>query len=71
MFDYIRQLFGKGKLRFEGETTNGRSYAIKLKYTGDIRTLDLDDCRRKVRQALAVEQGVVMKTCIYKGYTEE
>ena len=71
MFDFIRKLFGKGKLRFEGTTTDGQSYAIKIKYTGDIRTLDMEECRRKVRQALAIEKGVIMDTCVYKGYMEE
>lgn len=44
----IKSLFGKGKLKFSIKLADGREGTAKLDYVGDISTLDLEKCKRKI-----------------------
>ena len=43
MIDRIKRLFGEGKIRLEGLTTDNRSFVVKLAYTGDLNTMNKEE----------------------------
>lgn len=57
MFDFIRGMFGKGKIRAEVAFDDGSFTAIKVPYIGDIDELDATEFRDEVRRHMLVNYG--------------
>lgn len=57
MFDWCRKLFGEGKIRISGELIDGSPFTAKVKYIGDINTLDEDELFSNLRRDVLVNHG--------------
>ena len=57
MFDFIKKMFGEGKIRTEVHFDDGSFTAVKVPYIGDINTLDVAELRRTIRKQMLVDYG--------------
>ena len=57
MFDWIKKLFGEGKIRLEFTDNTGKVYVGRVPYIGDIDTLDVEELRDQVSKQWFVEHG--------------
>lgn len=57
MFDFIRRMFGEGKIRAEITCDDGSTGTVKVPYIGDIDTLDTSEFREEVRRQVLVNYG--------------
>lgn len=71
MIDWIKSLFGKGKFRFEGVTTTGRRFTLKLDYVGDPNTVNEEELYRMVKNRVFVETGHRVQSVQLMGMTSE
>ena len=69
MIDWIKSLFGEGKIRVEGEFTDGTSFTAKVPYIGAISTMNETELFDNVKQSILVEHGKQVKTIRLVGYT--
>jgi len=58
MFDWIKKLFGEGKVRVEFTLTDGRTGVAKAKYIGDPSTFDVEEFKARIY----VEYGASVKS---------
>jgi hypothetical protein len=69
MFDFIKRMFGEGKIRAEIICADGTEGIVKMDYIGDLSTLDLDEFAAKVKQQVFVKYGrQVVKVNILGAY---
>lgn len=75
MFDWIKSLFGKGKIRFyfEGIDRNGviRTGYISQKYIGNINTLDVDVAIESVKTEIYHIYDITVTKIEFKGIIQE
>ena len=57
MFDFIKKLFGEGKIRVEITFDDGAYASAKVPYIGDINTLDVAELKNHVKRLCLVEYG--------------
>jgi hypothetical protein len=57
MFNWLKECFGKGKIRIEGVLEDGRYFHCKVPYIGDPDTLDKDELFKIVQDEVLVEYG--------------
>jgi len=57
MFDFIKKMFGEGKIRTEVHFDDGSFIVVKVPYIGDINTLDATELRETIRQRMLVDYG--------------
>lgn len=69
MFDFIRRLFGEGKVRVSFTTVEGRNGAMIIDYLGDPKSIDMGELEQHTRDKLLVEHGLHMKTFKFVGIT--
>ena len=56
MFDWLKRLFGEGKFRIEGETTDGQTFTMKMPYIGTPKSeLEILNAAAK---GMVVEKGL-------------
>ena len=58
MFEFIRKMFGEGKIRTEIVCDDGSTGVVKVSYTGDLATLDHDELKQHVKNWCLVEHGL-------------
>ena len=58
MLDWIKNLFGAGKIRIEGVTEDGRNFNFKMEYTGSAGTVTEKEVLDQAVSFLLVEHGV-------------
>jgi hypothetical protein len=68
MFDFIKRLFGEGKIRIEAETLDGRGVVLKVPYIGDIDTLDVEELKLDLMHRCYVEHGERIHKLQITGY---
>lgn len=59
-FDGIKKLFGEGKIRVIGETSDGRSFTAKVPYIGSVGTITEKEFLEDVANTIYVEKGVTV-----------
>ena len=57
MFDFIKRLFGKGVIRCELRTADGRKGTAKIPYIGDFSTLDMPEFIQHVIKQAWINNG--------------
>ncbi len=57
MFEFIRKMFGEGKIRTEVVCDDGTKGVVKVSYTGDLSTLDVLEFTKHVKNVCLVEHG--------------
>lgn len=57
MFDFIKRMFGEGKIRARIVCSDGTTGVAKVPYIGDISTLNEDELKETIRQTVFVEYG--------------
>ena len=57
MFDFVKRLYGEGKIRAEVDFADGSFAVVKVPYIGDIDTLDLGEFRADIRRKCLVDHG--------------
>jgi hypothetical protein len=72
MFDFIKRLFGEGRVRLEGVTSDGRTFNGKLSYIGALHEKDIIN---HFAEMCMVEKGIkIIRARIVaiagKGYEE-
>jgi len=68
---FFRRLFGKGKIRVDGVTTNGQTFTARMPYEGDRTTLDSVEVREKVKREMFYQHGLRVKTMTITVITED
>lgn len=57
MFDWIRRLFGEGKIRVKFTDESGKEFVGRVPYIGDISTLDQHELRTEVSNQWVAKTG--------------
>jgi hypothetical protein len=57
MFNFIKKLFGEGKIRAEIECDDGSKGVVKIPYIGDLDTLDMVEFKDHVQRRCLVDYG--------------
>lgn len=61
MFDWLRSLFGEGKIRCLFQTEDGQTGHAKVPYTGSLDTITELELLEQVCAILRTEQGIKIK----------
>jgi len=69
MFNWIKSLFGKGKIRVTLVTSDGMTGSAVVPYVGDIDTLDMVEFKDYVKREVLVEHGKIVTSMKIIGYT--
>ena len=69
MFDWYKKLFGEGVMRFEVMTSDARPGVVKIKYIGDINTVDMEEVKFRIRNECLVKYGEEVVSVKYIGHT--
>ena len=70
MFDWFRKLCGKGTLRCRAYLYDGRTAIVKIKYIGDIDSINAYDLA-EIKHKIYVEDGLRVKSLKVLGYTDD
>jgi hypothetical protein len=57
MFDFIKRMFGEGKIRARIECDDGSTGTATVPYIGDIDTLNEEELGETIRQQVFVDYG--------------
>lgn len=57
MFDWIKRLFGEGKIRARIACSDGSTGTVTVPYIGDIDTLDEEELGETIRRQVFVDYG--------------
>jgi hypothetical protein len=57
MFDFIKRMFGEGRIRFELTDENGKEWIGKAPYIGDINTMVESELKEEIARQWYVEHG--------------
>jgi hypothetical protein len=63
MFDFIKKMYGEGKIRFKAEFDDGRVADITVSYIGDLSTYR----KKYIANRLEVEYGGKIKSLVKVG----
>ena len=66
--DWLKRLFGEGKIRVEMITADGRKGVGVIPYTGDISELDATEFKRDVIEQIWVSKGERVKEVTIVGW---
>lgn len=57
MFDWIKKLFGEGKIRVEFTDESGKEFIGKVPYIGDITTIEEEELKEEISNQWLVKTG--------------
>lgn len=70
MFDWIKKLYGEGKIRVECVLSGGRKCTVKMPYVGDIDTMDEIEVIQTAKDYVKVEHGLIVVSAKIVGIVE-
>jgi len=68
MFDWIKKLYGEGKIRANVVLSDGTTAVVKVPYIGDLSTLDAAEFEQDIIQKIWVEHGRHATSVTITGY---
>lgn len=67
MFDFIKRMFGEGKIRARIACSDGSTGTATVPYIGDINTLDKEELSETIRRQVFVDYGKRVTTVTILG----
>ena len=60
--DWLKRMFGEGKIRMEVTLADGTKGVLKMSYIGSLATADADEIKEEATNRLYVEKGLTVRS---------